>query len=274
MTLSPSNQPFVWKGSRSLKDMLEVDLPSFMNISQLQGFLDSWLIHNKDKATEKMDEIADVCAVWGDHCRALGLQSSASQVKRIESTLKVGCSKEKFVALLEEFQNRLNDEIAIRKIYMIPVEKAVYLYGVQFGDPVRLAFTSAMLDMDEAGTCYAMGRNTACVLHLQRVMEAGLRKLAELTVPESLHNPSWDAILSKIDQELAVKKREDRNPFFNKHMGRISESAALLRSVKFAWRNPAMHVTGIYDEDKALAIYSATVSFMRYLSEFMTELEN
>jgi hypothetical protein len=57
-------------------------------------------------------------------------------------------------------------------------------------------------------------------------------------------------------------------------MGRISESAALLRSVKFAWRNPAMHVTGIYDEDKALAIYSATVSFMRYLSEFMTELEN
>ena len=47
-----------------------------------------------------------------------------------------------------------------------------------FGPDVFNNFSSANDDIDEAGKCLALGRGTACVMHLMRVLEVGLAALA------------------------------------------------------------------------------------------------
>ena len=53
-----------------------------------------------------------------------------------------------------------------------------YLAHSLFGGKVDSAFPSAHHDIGEAGTCYATDRNTACVMHLMRVLELGLSAFA------------------------------------------------------------------------------------------------
>ncbi|HWN42015.1 MAG TPA: hypothetical protein VNW71_07310, partial [Thermoanaerobaculia bacterium] len=57
-------------------------------------------------------------------------------------------------------------------------ERRYYEGRHQFGEGVAAAFPSAVIDIEEAGKCYALSRYTACVFHLMRVMESALRVLA------------------------------------------------------------------------------------------------
>jgi hypothetical protein len=73
------------------------------------------------------------------------------------------------------------------KLFMfIPTDKAEFyrrpeqLFGVQ----VVSSFPSCTTDIEEAGKSYATGRSIACVFHLMRVMEIGLRVFAT-----TLHDP-------------------------------------------------------------------------------------
>jgi hypothetical protein len=46
-----------------------------------------------------------------------------------------------------------------------------------FGENVANRFPSAAFDIEEAGKCYACNRNTACVMHLARAVEVGLKSV-------------------------------------------------------------------------------------------------
>jgi hypothetical protein len=64
-------------------------------------------------------------------------------------------------------------------LYQIAPEKVQYFDQPHlFGEDVSDQFPSTILDIEEAGKCLAMSRNTSCVFHLMRVMEVGLRTLA------------------------------------------------------------------------------------------------
>jgi hypothetical protein len=50
---------------------------------------------------------------------------------------------------------------------------------------VTTNFSSTSFDIEEAGKCFATGRNTATVMHLMRVMEIGLKAAAiGMNVPD------------------------------------------------------------------------------------------
>src|SRR5439155_6631659 len=74
-----------------------------------------------------------------------------------------------------------------------------------FGEQVTTAFPSVAFDVEEAGNCYAFARPTACVFHLMRVMETGLKALGRsLNDPrfDPKTNPTWETILRRCDDEL------------------------------------------------------------------------
>jgi hypothetical protein len=123
-------------------------------------------------------------------------------------------------------------------------------------------------DIEEAGKCLALNRNTACVFHLMRVMEVGLRALgASLHDPriDPKRNPTWDAILKKGDEEL-LKPLAQRAAEWQTDEAFFSTAHASLRAVKDAWRNPTMHVERIYDDEAALEVWNAVRGFMRHLA--------
>jgi hypothetical protein len=203
--------------------------------------------------------------------RELLLPHSADQAKRVESRLRSRCSIREYTQMLNELQNRIDDELASQTILRLsPVQRSFYTEQEPFGSEVSTAFPSAVRDIEEAAKCHALDRHTACVLHLQRVMELGLMALGNAIGIDPAENRTWDAILKKIDPELR-KGHTDRSSFFQNHAQACAEAAALLRSVKIAWRNPTMHVSNIYDETKALEVFNSVKAFMRSLARFVSE---
>jgi hypothetical protein len=176
--------------------------------------------------------------------------------------------------LSREFYGRLNDKMKATAFLSLSMrETEEYKNPLASWESVVGKYSSAILDIEEAGKCLALGRYTACVFHLMRLVECGLRSLgAALNDPrlDPKQNPSWETILRKCDKELQ-KPLKDRciewktdEPFF-------STATANLRAVKDAWRNPTMHVEKHYDGEEAREIYSATRAFMRHLASKLSE---
>jgi hypothetical protein len=160
----------------------------------------------------------------------------------------------------QEFLNRIFVEPE-------PRYKRYYEQGVLFGIDVFSAFPSANDDIYEAGTCLALERATACVMHLNRVLECGLASLAQALGIET--QTDWGAYLRKIelaldDRAKAASRRSDEEQFY-------AEAAANFDRLRRAWRNPTMHPDKSYSQDRAEEILLAVKSFMVHLASRVSE---
>lgn len=146
--------------------------------------------------------------------------------------------------------------------------KEYFRKSTLFGDKVFVAFSSANNDIFEAGTCLALERPTACVMHLMRVMEAGLKALAlALGIIEPQND--WGAYLRKIEKELENRykisgARSDDEQFY-------SEAALGFDRVRRAWRNPTMHIENSYSTEQAEEILRAVKSSISFLATRISE---
>lgn len=172
---------------------------------------------------------------------------------------------------LDELHSRIVDELEGRLFFQVSPDKAKFYNNPreEFGEEAINKFPSIIFDVEEAGKCYALGRNTATVFHLMKIMEICLRVLGKaLGVPDNL--PTWDAILGKCDEEMA-KRREKRTSEWLANEAQFSEACVHLRSVKFAWRNKVMHIEKSYSDEQAKDIFSAVSGFTAYLATFLVE---
>ena len=163
-----------------------------------------------------------------------------------------------------------HEQMSEKLFLFIPSDRAKFYQQPEplFGKEVFDAFPSAVDDVAEAGKCLATDRATACVFHMMRVMEAGLKALAKAL--KIAYAPSWESYLKQIDSQIQIKhqkksrawKRDE--PFFR-------EAAAHLSTVKFAWRNPTMHIVKHYTPESAEEIYNSVRAFMRHLATKLKE---
>ena len=204
-------------------------------------------------------------------CERLGLRLASLQIKRMLPALTLPTKGE--AVALDRFTRQITtiieDEMSLRLFFFLPEERARdYTKPNQFGDQVSAAFPRAISDIEESSKCYALGRWTAAVFHLMRVMEVGLRGLAASLKDPRLdprRNPSWDSILKKCDEELE-KPLAQRSLEWQSDEPFFSTAAANLRSVKDAWRNPTMHVDQTYTDEIAFGVIHAVRGSMRHLA--------
>jgi len=195
-------------------------------------------------------EIAEnVPADWPDDPQERGQRVN----KNIELASKID-------TLLERMRDELNNTIC----FVVPADRARYFGSKEpFGEMVALVFPRSIVDVEEAAKCLGSGRATACVFHLMRVMEDGLKTIAAvLDIP---YAPSWESYIkqieAKLDQPWKQKSRAWRKqePFFR-------DVLAHLHAVKVAWRNPTMHIVNQYTLEQAEDVFNAVRGFMRHLS--------
>lgn len=136
-----------------------------------------------------------------------------------------------------------------------------------FGPEVFKAFPSANDDIYEAGMCLALERGTACVMHLMRVVESGLKVLAKALGVGAQND--WGSYLREIDKEL-VKRYKTSGARTPDEMF-YAEVAADIDRVRRAWRNPTMHVENSYSPDRAEEILGAVKSLMTHLATRLSE---
>jgi hypothetical protein len=198
-------------------------------------------------------------------CKEVEFRLSASQADRILKRMAIpGITLEEMTRMLADFSRRIQDEMQLTLLLYVPSEKAKFynkkkLFGLDFSAKLP----EATFDLDEAAKCLALDRSTACVFHLMRIMECGLGKLSgalQTTVdPERNWNPILDAINS------AIKALPDHPPDAKRRKEKLSGVSSHLSNIKFAWRNPTMHVRGKYTPEEAEDIFNHVRAFMKQL---------
>jgi hypothetical protein len=205
-------------------------------------------------------------------CQNIGLQISIIYANRLISDIESGTlSGEYFHQKCNELIKRIEDELSIVLLFSISNDKQYLVNQTNlFGDDVSKAFPSTTIDIEEAAKCLAFERFTACVFHMMRATEIGLNVLSNsLNLPPST-NRNWDSLLKKCELELS-KPIAQRSPEWALDDVFYSGAAAMLRSIKDAWRNPTMHVEKVYTEEQAIDIWNAVKGFMRLLATKLHE---
>lgn len=145
-----------------------------------------------------------------------------------------------------------------------------------FGSRVATHFPSAEMDISEAGTCYAMGNDTACVFHLMRVVEHGLRALAKtlrVKLPRKRHIEleEWGGLIEAIETRIGEIEKRRRTRKREADLKFYHAAAAQFRHFKNAWRNHVMHGRAFYDSDESITVMRHVDEFMRHISQRLRE---
>lgn len=243
------------------------------DVHKILGILAQW--PDQDELTmQARKQATDFLAVHGlaAFCEEFGLRASKASLDKLAALL--GDMKAD-ASLVREYADQLNgrliDELQLTTLLALTLEEASRYGDAQpFGQGVAEAFPSCISDAEEATKCLALGRYTATVFHLMRVMEVGLRVLgARLNIPAA-NKPSWDSILNKAHGLMSL--RNDKKPADWQHdEAFLSDAITMLTAVKTAWRNPTMHLEKTYTEEHAGDIWNAVRSFMQRLAAQLHE---
>jgi hypothetical protein len=205
-------------------------------------------------------------------CQDCGLTNTSDQFDRIREKLSSGnhpITYAELASMLPEVMNRIEDETSHQVVMMVEPAYLECFSNPQFFDPkdvsankVSIQFSSAAEDIAESGKCLACGRSTACVMHLNRIMEVGLKALAAaLNIgPQN----DWGKYLTRIENELQARMKASGARTLDEQF--YAEAHAMFDSVRRAWRNPTMHVDRTYTEERAEEILITVRSFMRHLA--------
>lgn len=202
-------------------------------------------------------------------CRDCELTDSALF---IEKRMLPKVDTQEDLPMIPELMRRLQDEIDSLTLVQIPGDLVQYYRKeALFGEQVWADFSEANYDIEEAGNCIATDRSTAAVFHLMRVLEVALRAIAaKLQIPDPIKEAdrNWGKMLEGIRRKIDANAKSG-NPMWS--LGQPERDFyenvySDLSAVRTAWRNPVMHVEGIYEPDRAMHILNVVKGFMQHLA--------
>lgn len=139
-----------------------------------------------------------------------------------------------------------------------------------FGQEVIAVFPEARRDIEAAARCLALEENTACVFHLMRALEYGLRGFAVVVGVDSegLDLENWKNIIDRIESKIRAIENEKRSQSKSERAQVFSEAASEFRHFKDAWRNSVSHAkaNSFYDNREARKVFEHVQTFMQLIS--------
>jgi hypothetical protein len=187
---------------------------------------------------------------------------------RVRAFANSGCNFQELYTRVLALRETLEDELRGRKLVLVPALKADYCDKEDlFGVKVSSAFPSAVRDIKEAGNCYAVDLNTACVFHLMRVLEKGLMTLAT-PLGVAYDSENRDTLLERIEAAIAPIEKllsQDR-PAQLVDLQVYGEVSKELSYFKNPWRHYVVRSSLNYEQQEALKIMNHVREFMQHLS--------
>ncbi|QGZ94003.1 hypothetical protein [Terricaulis silvestris] len=214
-----------------------------------------------------LDAQTAIIPIWIE-AGGIPLKSTAAQLHHIEKLQEHGYKESQLFDEVEQLNRRIREDLQGHRFLHVRDDLAPYFDAkYPFGEEVFQSFWSASDDISEASKCLALGRSTACVMHLMRASEVGLKALAK-ACGVGVQN-DWGSYLREIDKALtasmkAAGKKTPDEVFY-------SESAVKFDRFKVALRNPSMHVDKSYTEERAREIFDATKALMQHLATRISE---
>lgn len=225
----------------------------------------------------QLGELVTCSLMIGSAARQIGLVASSAACRRFHDFIAEGPAKRagqmsdndigQLIAFGSQMLTVFSDELSGQRLFALPSKHAAHFTEeFPFGPAVNEAFPSTEYDIVEAARCRALGRWTATVMHLMRVLEVGLAVLADYYGVERSDN--WNKVLNEIEAKSRLVKKSVDGSAAEQW---AAEAGTHLRFVKNAWRNHAMHHLEKYDEERAVTIYDNARSFMQHLARSLSE---
>jgi len=198
-------------------------------------------------------------------CNSVRLQMSERMARQIavslsESPYSYNNLRDGLMALLTAIHNELSDSFFVLVDY-----PALFADDHPFGPSVPLKFPDTALDISDAADCLCLGRYTASVFHLMRIMELSVRFLGTKLGVILADEKNWQNILDETNK--AIKSLPAKTPAEKAEQSLYGQVAAHLFNVKIAWRNPTMHPKASYNQLEAEDIFNHVNVFIRYLAD-------
>jgi hypothetical protein len=195
----------------------------------------------------------------------LALKTSVKAARQVRDAIEGGdATIHQIAPALKQLQNCIQWEMESVLFFHVPSNQAeFYAQAELFGVEVNTKFPSIQFDMIEAGNCFAMGRGTACVFHLMRIMEVGVQQFGAKLGVTLVNEKNWQNILDEINK--AIKALPTKAP----GSVEMSQASANLYSVKLAWRNEVMHPNDTYTLEEAENLIRQVRIFMGQLAKIV-----
>jgi hypothetical protein len=205
-------------------------------------------------------------------CRRISLKETAKCVDRLVSRAATGANCNDLKIRFDDLRVLFHSEMESNVFQWIPPHEAEYFTQPKplMGDAVAANFPSAKYDIEESGKCLALNRDTACVLHLVRVLEVALDVIGD-NIGLNPHSPTWNAYLTGITP-AALKKYPAHESENREWRAFYSGVEGHLRAVKDAWRNDTIHnPSRVYGAGEAKDLLNLVAAFMRHLATRLKE---
>lgn len=205
-----------------------------------------------------------------DLCGELHLRSASALIARARADKPWAGTA--FAHTLKEVRSRILDDLKNVQFQLIPESRLQHFDGPYFGEHVERAFPSAVDDMREAGTCFALGRWNAVAYHSMGVMQVGLVALARhLKCQVDLNVETWDPIINKIVAAVESKRQSMPKPKWKLVEPFYDEVTSDLRALKNAYRNTIAHYRRSFDEPQAHKVLERVRELMQRLATKIKE---
>jgi hypothetical protein len=197
---------------------------------------------------------------------------SLSQRLRDGDKLAPQAVRELLNSIWQGFYLTLSD---LRFAYIPPPNSKYFEQDELFGAKVYNRLPSARVDIKDAGNCYAGSLYTACVFHLMRVAEHGLRAIADkLGVevsdkkqPIPLEYGDWNKVIGAISNEIKKARTLPNNTAKEELLKRYSEGNDRILRARDIWRNNVSHTRTVFSESEARDALDRIKELMQFVGE-------
>jgi hypothetical protein len=211
-----------------------------------------------------------------ERCRQLALSNTQDRLLRcfslLQRTTTYGDLNRELITLYEAIEDDTKEEY----FYHYPRVKVMVLIEIAEWLPIFDAFPSARNEIDAGLDCYALGHPTACVFHMMRAAELGMRALArerQVTFPrQPLEWTNWQNILEVTEKNAKMATTGMRSgPAKDAALAFYNGAIAHLHALKDMYRNSVMHMRRSYDDLEAQQAMVRVRDFMTGLSRKIGE---
>jgi hypothetical protein len=218
----------------------------------------------------RLEELSAALIQMRAECVKLDLADTSDLISHVESEVHrkgKDYTSEDMVNHLETLAFKFATELRKELFFRIADERKQYFEKDDlFGSHANAAFPSCMTEITNAGNCYALEQNEACVFHLMRILERSLGVLAsKFSVP--FDHDNWHNIIEQLEAKIRKMDAATFGPDWKDKQKFYARAANQFMFFKDAWRNHVMHVRDVFDEGKTRSIFDSVRGFMQALAE-------
>lgn len=202
-------------------------------------------------------------------CQEMGLTGSVKVLDRLSSEWKKNGAgwPQNISHLFGEAHLRIQEELESRIFLQLAADKAAY------ADPkwllntsIETAFPSTITEFQNAGRCYAYDESTACMFHLMRVVDFGLRSVAA-ALGIDYNARAWDGIAKAITGKME-EKYQNKTVDWRAVEPMYAEILTDIQAISRGHRNPVLHeLEKKYEPKEAHNMLTIVEGFISHLAK-------